>query len=46
MGYMTANNANDALRLLETVEDIMINFEETKPKTQSLNDQMERIMTL
>ena len=46
MGYSKANKANDAIWLLETVEDIMINFEETKPKTQSLDDQMETIMTL
>ena len=46
MGYTKANKANDAIWLLETVEDIMINFEETKPKAQSLDDQMERIMTL
>ena len=46
MGYTKANKANDAIWLLETVEDIMINFEETKPTTQSLDDQMERIMLL
>ena len=45
-GYTKANKANDAIWLLETIEDIMINFEETKPKTQSLDDQMERIMSL
>jgi hypothetical protein len=46
VGYAKANKANNAVWLLEAIEDIMINFEETKPKTQSLNDQMERIMTL
>ena len=46
MGYMKANKANDAIWLLETVEDIMINFEETKPKTTSLDDQTETIMVL
>ena len=46
IGYVKANKANDAIWLLETIEDIMINFEETRPKTQSLDDQMERIMTL
>ena len=46
MGYTKANKANDAIWLLEIVEDIMINFEDTKPKTTSLDDQMETIMTL
>lgn len=46
MGYVKANKVNDAIWLLEAIEDIMINFEETKPKTQSLDDQMERIMSL
>ncbi len=46
VGYVKANKGNDAIWLLEAIEDIMINFEETKPKTQSLDDQMERIMSL
>ena len=32
--------------LLETLEDIMVNFEEVKPKILAINDQMERIMQL
>lgn len=47
VGYTKANKANDATWLLEVIEDIMINFEETKPKAQSLDeDQMEKLMTL
>ena len=37
---------NDYIWLLETLEDIMINFEDVKPKTLSIGDQMERIMKI
>ena len=46
VGYIKASKDNDAVWMLEAIEYIMINFEETKPKTQSLDDQMERIMSL
>ena len=45
-GYTKANENNDALWLLETLEDIMVNFEEVKPKILAIDDQMERIMRL
>ena len=45
-GYELANANNDPLWLLETMEDIMLNFEEVKPKVLAIDDQMERIMNL
>ena len=45
-GYTKANENNDALWLLETLEDIMVNFEEVKPKILAIDDQMKRIMRL
>jgi hypothetical protein len=45
-GYSAAEEANDSLWLLGSLEDIMINFEEVKPKILAIDDQMERIMRL
>ena len=45
-GYINAEEDNDAVWLLGVLEDIMINFEEDKPKTLAIDDQMERIMRL
>ena len=43
-GYAAANTANNAIWLLKIIEDIIVNFEETKPKLLALDDQMELIM--
>ena len=45
-GYIAAAESNDAVWLLGILEDIMIKFEEDKPKTLAIDDQMERIMRL
>ena len=45
-GYTKADEVNDFVWLLGTLEDIMINFEDVKPKTIAIDDQMERIMKL
>ena len=45
-GYTKANEMNYSVWLLETLEDIMINFENVKPKTIGINDHMESIMKL
>ena len=45
-GYSEAHEVNDFVWLLETLEDIMINFEDVKPETLAINDQMECIMKL
>jgi len=45
-GYEVANGSNDPLWLFATLEDIMLNFEEVKPKVLAIDDQMERIMNL
>ena len=45
-GYSKADEANDYVWLLQMLEDIMINFEEVKPKTLAINDQIERIVKL
>ena len=45
-GYEVADASNDPLWLFETLEDIMLNFEEVKPKVLAIDDQMERIMNL
>ena len=37
---------NDSVLLLETLEDIMIIFEEVNPKTLAIDNQIERIMKL
>ena len=44
--YTKADGVNDSIWLLETLKDIMINFEYVKPKTLAIYDQMERIMKL
>ena len=45
-GYTLADESNNAIWLLGVLEDIMINFEESKPKLLAIDDQMERIMKL
>ena len=45
-GYTDASASKDTVWLLEVIEDVMINFEETKPKIASLDDQMEKIMVM
>ena len=45
-GYASAAKDNDVVWLLGILEDIMINFEEDKPKILAIDDQMERIMRL
>ena len=44
--YTKADEVNDSVWRLETLEDIMINFEDVKPKMLEIDDQMERIMKL
>ena len=46
IGYTKADEVNDYVWLLENMEDIMINFEDVKPKTLSIDDHIERIMKL
>ncbi len=45
-GYTLADESNNAIWLLGVLEDIMINFEESKPKLLTIDDQMEQIMKL
>ena len=45
-GFNKAQEEKDALWMLKTIEDITLNFEETKPKFLAIDDQMERIMKL
>jgi len=45
-GHSAADKEGDSLWLLGSLEDIMINFEEVKPKILVIDDQMERIMRL
>ena len=42
-GYSNASESNDLIWLLEAMQDIMIRFEEIKPKILCMDDQMERI---
>ena len=45
-GFNKAQEEKDAVWMLKTIEDITVNFEETKPKLLAIDDQMERIMKL
>jgi hypothetical protein len=45
-GYTKAEKEKDTVWLFAVLEDIMINFEDTKPKIYSLDDQLEKILTL
>ena len=45
-GYKKADEVNDSVWLLGTLEDIMINFEYVKPKTLAIDEQMDCIMKL
>ena len=44
--YTKADEVNDSVWLLETLEDIMINFEDVRPKALAIDDQMERTIKL
>ena len=44
--YTKADEVNDSVWLLETLEDIMINVEDVNPNTLVIDEQMERIMKL
>ena len=46
IGFSDAENKGDAVWLLESLEDIMTNFEDEKPKILAMDDQMERIMRM
>ena len=46
MGFLKADKEKSAIWLLQTIEDIVLNFEETKPIDIALDDQMEVIMNL
>ena len=43
-GYTKADEVNDSVWLLETLEYILINFEVVRPKMLAINHQMECIM--
>ena len=45
-GYAHADTTRDLVWLLKAVEDIVLNFEETKPTILAVDDQMERIMSI
>ena len=45
-GYVEAETKKNTVWLLKTAEDIILNFEETKPKLLAIDDQMENIMKL
>ena len=45
-GYAKADEMNDSVWLIGTLEEIMINFEDVKPKMLAIDDQVERIMKL
>ena len=45
-GYTTADEEKDALWLLETLGDIVVNFKEVQPKILAIDDQMGRVMWL
>ena len=46
MGFLNAGKEKGAIWLLQTIEDIVLNFEETKPIDIALDDQMEVITNL
>ena len=46
VGYQSAKERLDVKWLLNALDEIMVYFEEVKPKILSLDDQMERIMKL
>ena len=45
-GYRTAAAGTNPLWLLNTLEDIMVNFEDEKKAALALDDQVERIVAL
>ena len=46
LGYVEADENNNVIWLIGNLEDIMVNFEEVKPKILAIDDQMERIMRM
>ena len=46
VGYQSAEEKSNLKWLLNAMDEIMVRFEEVKPKILSLDDQMERIMKL
>ena len=45
-GFKKAESGKDIIWLLKAIEDIVLHFEETKPKLLAIDDQMERIMSM
>lgn len=45
-GFSKAEEESDPIWLLAQLEDIMVRFEEVKPKVLAIDDQMQRIMNL
>ena len=45
-GFLKADKNRNVIWLLNQIDNIMLNFEESKPKLIAINDQMERIMRL
>ena len=46
VGYQAAEDASNVMWLLNALDEVVVRFEEVKPKILSLDDQMERIMKL
>ena len=44
--FIKAEQSKDSIRFLKILEDIILNFEDTKPVILVLDDQLETIMTL
>jgi len=45
-GFVSAERNKDIVWFLETLDDIILKFEETKPKLLAIDDQMELVMTM
>ena len=45
-GYVKAEESSNVEWLFEALEDVMVNFEDVKPKVLAMDDQLERIMKL
>ena len=45
-GYAHADATRNLVWLLKTIKDVVLNFEETKPKILAVDNQMERIMSI
>jgi len=44
LGYESAERASKVVWLLESLENIMVNFEDCKPRTRGMDDRLERII--